>query len=117
MQKDKKMTEEEFRDLCRCYHTHADRLEKMNRASVRETQNTYGPWICQKEWMKEHVEKVERLFDIIEQNYGVYARAMLWEYYVDGMKQPDIAYKYGIPLRTMQRRFSRWIGCVTEKLP
>lgn len=99
------MKQEEFRDLCRAYRPHMQQLN--------ETAGRYQISAQEKVWLRSHVQKVDALFSVIEENYGMYARAMLWDYYVEGLKQPDIAYKYGIPLRTMQRKFSRWIRCVT----
>ena len=62
--------------------------------------------------IKSNIDYVERQFKTIEENHGALAKQLIWECFVEGCKQKELAEVYGIPLRTIQRRFHEWLSCI-----
>ena len=62
--------------------------------------------------LKSNIEYVDKQFKNIENNHGAFAKELIWECFVEGCKQEELAQIYGLSLRTIQRRFHEWLSCI-----
>ncbi len=63
----------------------------------------------QYELLLRQVDWVDRILLEIENKYGIMAREYVYEQFVLHEKQSTIAEKYGISVRTLQRRVHEWL--------
>ena len=60
------------------------------------------------------VEQVEKIMHYMKVVHGKMAMDMFASYYIDGVRQKDIAYQYHMSLRTLQRRFQNYRSLLEE---
>ena len=101
-----------FRDLCKAYPLQKQLQQaleiKMKRLSTDETlQKQYQAVLKQ-------VEQVEKMMHYMKVVHGKMAMEMFVSYYIDGIRQKDIAYQYHMSLRTLQRRFQNYRTLLEE---
>lgn len=116
---------EKFRNLCRRYAVQKEwmRQEKRN-SGIKEQVRGYGVsssagWrlqeIDERYRMMEHsTGQVERVLNDIGTLYGNDARTVVYDTYVKGMKQEEVAAFIGVHKRTLQRRMKEWIEGAIE---
>ena len=99
----------------KCLH---HQMQKMNLSTFQEEDLSISePNSAQSYRMKllqNEVEDIEKTFDEIERRHGELARSMIYECYVEGIKQRELSEVYGIPLRTLQRRFQEWLAFLDQ---
>ena len=61
-----------------------------------------------------YLEQVEKMMHYMKVVHGKMAMEMFVSYYIDGIRQKDIAYQYHMSLRTLQRRFQSYRTLLEE---
>ncbi len=99
-----------FKRLCKCYGAQKKLLEKdsLGNAKIDESGEAMIKDMHDR-LLRRNVSIVERIFDRLEKAHGKEARLALWEMYVEGAKQPDVAQRHGFSLRTLQRNAATWV--------
>ncbi len=64
--------------------------------------------------LKQETGRIEQEFAAIRNRKGERTALILWQLYVEKCKQADIANRYGLSLRTMQRRIRETLQDVLE---
>ena len=80
---------------------------KMKQSSDEMLQKQYQAVLKQ-------VEQVEKIMHYMKVVHGKMAMDMFVSYYIDGVRQKDIAYQYHMSLRTLQRRFQNYRSLLEE---
>ena len=100
-----------FKDLCKAYPLQKQLQQalemKMKQSSDEMLQKQYQAVLTQ-------VEQVEKIMHYMKVVHGKMAMDMFVSYYIDGVRQKDIAYQYHMSLRTLQRRFQNYRSLLEE---
>lgn len=99
-----------FKRLCKCYGAQK-RLLEMNGLGNAKADASGEAMIkdMHDRLLRRNVRIVEKIFDRLEKAHGEEARLALWEMYVEGARQPDVAQRHGFSLRTLQRNATTWV--------
>lgn len=98
-----------FKSSCRVYKNEKRMLEE-----AENRKNAFGDDQLYK-FMREDIEYVNRMFEIIGSKCGVNARLMIWLMFVEDITQADVAYRFGVTRRQLQYSMNKWMHQVFEE--
>ena len=103
----------EFKENCQGYLAQKNWLKELeeNTYVAKESSPVHDR---KKEMVEENLKAVDDGLHNIEEAYGERAKMMIYEAYVLKEKQVTLAHKYGLPLRTLQRRLHNYVQACTK---
>lgn len=97
-----------FKNSCRVYEQEQKVLENARLLNVESDERLTA-------YLKEDVESVNRMFEIIKELCGTSIAVMIWQLFVEGKTQAAIAHQFGITRRQLQYCVNKYMHEVFEE--